>query len=171
MLKNDYGRSLRTPRRGQGLVEAISHHFATAAPETPQVNKVGLDAKTAMWVDRIYIERWDLTNDPRISRPDEPLIIFSTQHAVLRLGEDIPAMVAERLEAKRNYSENIPAWLLLWSNHFSLRGLADAIEDEVDRQVMKSHLPYERVFYLHLHWPNFVLVECGVSDESQPLLR
>lgn len=88
-------------------------------------------------------------------------------------------MVRRRLAGKLSNSIAGRAWLVLWSNHYSLARFDAEIANEIDRQLQTVTSPYERSFYVHfspggaiheivLDAPNPVLNWPGASALRQP---
>jgi len=102
-------------------------------------------------IRQVRVEPWDLTDDPRIQRRDEPLLIFTAQHTFVVPDRDFPKLLEERVGRKRRYDLAGDTWLLLWSNHYAFGPLKDDLVRHISACVDQHCIPHQRIFYLHLH--------------------
>jgi hypothetical protein len=98
----------------------------------------------------IQMYRGDLSGDSRISRVNEPLIVFTAQTQHFIPDDDIPVMVNSRLQDKCIQSLAFPTWLLLWSDNIALLQFEDQIVSVIRDYLESNYCPYQLILYCSL---------------------
>ena len=101
----------------------------------------------------VHLHPTDLTDDPRLSARDSPLVVFSAQHTFIVPDRDFPRMIERCMKRKAFVSLAVPTWLLMWSSHYALPPGHGELVHYMDLFVQQNELPYERIFYLDIHQP------------------
>ncbi len=146
-LANDYATKIRPRRIHTHLSDALG---AFLAHHDPDAQSVDVPESLRDIVTRISVFREDLTGDPRLGDPRNPLIVFGAQHTMLIPEDDCPEIVASRLSRKGLHDVAEPTWLVLWTNHHALECCRNELDNAICHYLQRCPLKYERVFHLHL---------------------
>jgi len=117
--------------------------------------RVPIPTELSESVVSIDVDTIDLTGDPRLANPDHPLIIFSSQHTVIRPEIDVPAMLEKTVGNKINHALSTPSWLLIWTKHHATATVCDELFAALPQYlgVHTCRIQYRRVYYLDLSPP------------------
>jgi hypothetical protein len=96
-FSDDYAEKLRPGRCGQAIGKALSEYFK--GPFTTRV--VTIPPQVSDVIRSVIVREADLEDDPRLQRPDEPLIVFGPQSTMLVPEDDIPALLETHVGQSR----------------------------------------------------------------------
>ncbi len=149
-LTDDYASKFRVTRSSE-LVKAIVDFFAAVDSKRRAPSIIEIPPGLRNKIRRIHAEPWDLENDPRLARRDEPLIVFTAQHTNIVPHRDFPNLLRTTVGPKAVHDIGLPTWLLLWSHHYALGALKEQLVLFIDEFIQSMLDKYRRIFYLDLH--------------------
>lgn len=151
-LVNDYASTLSLPRNADELLSRAVAEFLRQQEHSGGERQLVVPDSLRKAIGRLTATHCKLPEaDPRLRNPVAPLIIFGAQATNIVPDEDFPKLLESCVLPKMQQDLAGPTWLLMWSNHSSLRPMRDEMVSHLERWLAPFAGKYGRLFYLADH--------------------
>jgi len=150
LFADTYSEKIRT-KRCEKLVARMLEGFFAQADKIPGIFGIfPSPPELSHLIAHVVIQNIDLSKDPRITHPDQPLIVFDAQNTLIFPDEDLPKIVKKTICRKAFHDLNIPTWLVIWNDHPALAGVRDEVRRTIRTEVLQRRLPYSKIIHFDL---------------------
>ena len=159
LFVDTYSEKIRTKRREKlvARVARMLEEFFVQADKIPGIFRIfPSPPELSHLIAHVMIQNVDLSKDPRITHPDQPLIVFDAQNTLMFPDEDLPKIVKKTICRKevicrKAFNDlSIPTWLVLWNIHPALANVRDEVRRTIRTEVLQGRLPYSKIIHFDL---------------------